>query len=300
MESYNTSSEGLVLDNDSMYGRSEACEGNIINSKQENSYQNKLNNLFEYSTEDLDDFIKNIYFDEIENNHGGMKINDMFSFYFLLKKLQPTTIIESGVCFGYSTKLIRKTLGEKCKIICLDPGKIPENKYIDNNINTKYFTENLFIDFKDLDLSDIIDKEKILCFFDDHQNSAQRLIQCIEKNITHIFFNDNYPVNAGSHYSIQHLIDNDLRQKFDLNNQYNYSINTFPQININKTSELINKIDEYIVFPNIFSSKIDLYEGIFDTIGFFKDNDEDNIKKYNIFYNNRNFYCWNTYLTIKK
>jgi hypothetical protein len=179
-----------------------------------------------YTTEDLDDFMNNVYFDTLESNDGGMKISDSFSFYFLLKKLRPTIIIESGVWNGLSTKLIRKVLGSNCKIICLDPREIPEYGFKDVNINTKYFTGKSFVDFKDLNLQEFIkDEETILCFFDDHQNSAQRLIQCIEKNVTHIFFNDNYPVNAGSHYSIQHLIDNDSRDCFNLSSQYYYSIN---------------------------------------------------------------------------
>jgi hypothetical protein len=65
---------------------------------------------------------------------------------------------------------------------------------------------------------------------------------------------------------------------------------------------LINKIDKYVVFPNIFSSKINLFEGIFYSMGFFDENSKDyneNIKKYNIFYENRQEYTWNTYLTIK-
>jgi len=256
-----------------------------------------------YTNEDLDYFISNIYFDNIENNSGGMKINDMFSFYFLLKNLRPTIIIESGVWNGFSTKLIRKVLGGNCKIISLDPREIPEDGFIDDNINTTYFTGNSFVDFKDLKIEEAInDKESILCFFDDHQNAAQRLIQCVEKNITHVFFNDNYPVNAGSHYSIQHLIDNDPRNCFNLSSQYYYSINTFPHIDIKNRLNLINKIDNYIVFPNIFSSKINLYEGIFDSNGFFDENSNDyndNISKYNIFYKNKEQYRWNTYLTIK-
>jgi len=257
-----------------------------------------------YTTEDLDDFMNNVYFDNIENNVGGMKINDMFSLYFLLKNLRPTIIIESGVWNGFSTKLMRKVLGDDCKIICLDPREIPSDGFIDSNINTIYLTGNSFVDFKKLNLEEMInDKETILCFFDDHQNSAQRLTQCIEKNITHVFFNDNYPLNAGSHYSIQHLIDNDSRDKFNLSSQYYYSINTLPHIDTNDRLKLINKIDKYVVFPNIFSSKIYLHEGTFDTDGFFHENSNEyneNINKYNIFYKNRQEYCWNTYLTIKK
>uniref|UniRef100_A0A6C0DRV8 Cephalosporin hydroxylase n=1 Tax=viral metagenome TaxID=1070528 RepID=A0A6C0DRV8_9ZZZZ len=253
---------------------------------------------FVYTNNDLDYFLENIYFEQINHNDGGMNINDMFSFYFLLKKLQPTIIIESGVWNGYSTKLIRKTLGEQCRIYCLDPRDIPENGYRDNNSNTTYYTGKSFIDFTNL-LFDNVDKDKILCFFDDHQNAAQRLTQCIEKGIKHVFFNDNYPLNAGSHYSVQHLIDNDLRPVFEIGSQYYYSINTLPQIDLSKRLALIKKIDKYIVFPNVFTSKIELYEGVFDSIGFFNENsDIQIINKYNIFYKNRHNYCWNTYLTL--
>jgi len=196
-------------------------------------------------------------------------------------------------------KLIRLTLGKDIKIICLDPRNIPEEGYTDNNINTIYYTGKSFIDFSDLKLENL-DLNQILCFFDDHQNSAQRLIQCSEKGIKHIFFNDNYPLNSGSHYSIQHLIDNDLRKNFDLDNQYYYSINIFPQIDLNKRTNILEKIDNYIVFPNIFSSEILLYEGNFFTKGFFDNNDINSINKYNIFYKYKNKYCWNTYLTLKE
>jgi len=249
-----------------------------------------------YTKEDLDDFLNNIYFEEITNNDGGMKINDMFSFYFLLKKLQPEYIIESGVWNGFSTKLIRKTLGNDCKIICLDPRNISPNGYKDNNCNTRYFLNNNFIDFKDFNLIGF-NLDKTLCFFDDHQNAAQRLIHCIEKGVKHIFFNDNYPLNAGSHYTIQHLIDNDTRQKFDLNNQYYYSINTFPQIDLSQRNFLLKKIDKYIAFPNIFQSTIELWEGIFNTVGFFEETHE-NINKYQLFYKNKNQYSWNVYITL--
>lgn len=248
-----------------------------------------------YSTNYLDFFISNVFFPEILKNDGGMNINDMFSFFFLLHKLKPTTIIESGCWNGWSTKLIRRTLGEECKIICLDPRE--SNGFKDKNVNTKYLTGKSFVDFSKLNV-DEFEKDKTLIFFDDHQNSAQRLIQCIEKGFTHIFFNDNYPVNAGSHYSVQHLIDNDRRQKFDLVNQYSYSVNTLPQIDLNKREHILKHINEYVVFPNIFPSKIELYEGTFDSIGFFDINDIINKEKYKIFYDFRRYYTWNTYITL--
>ena len=102
---------------------------------------------YKYSIQDLDHFLKNVYFNDILQNNGGMSINDMFSFYFLLKKIMPKIIIESGIWNGLSTKLIRKTLGDSVIIICLDPRDIPEYGFKDNNKNTYYFTGKHFIDF---------------------------------------------------------------------------------------------------------------------------------------------------------
>lgn len=257
---------------------------------------------FTYTTNDLDIFLSSIYFKEISDNSGGMGINDMFSFYFVLNTLKPKLVIESGVWNGKSTKLIRKTLGPDAIIVCLDPRDLPTDGYKDDSKNTHYLVGSAFIDFNELNLStlhlDHVAPNDILCFFDDHQNSVQRMSQCIEKGLRHLFFNDNYPVNAGSHYSIQHLIDNDTRDKFHLNTQYSYSINTLPQIDMNRRSSLLQKIETYVVFPSIFPSDIVTYEGIFRSQGFFKDNDTDAINKYSLFYNNKHDYWWNTYLTI--
>ena len=250
-----------------------------------------------YKTDDIEEFIISNNFLEIIDNNGGMKIPDMFSFYFLLKQLCPQVVIESGVWNGLSTKLIRNTLGNDVKIICLDPRNIDTQNggFIDDNINTTYFVGDKFIDFDQLDVSSF-NKETLLCFFDDHQNSAQRLVQAKNKAVKHLFFNDNYPVNCGSHYTIQHLLDNDPRDKFDLHNQYNYSINTFPQIDMNRREEYIQYIDKYHIFPNIYPSKIDTWEGNFDCESFF--NASQYGDKYYIFKKYASNYCWNTYLTL--
>jgi hypothetical protein len=252
-----------------------------------------------FTRDDLDDFIINCNFLEIIKNDGGMKLPDMFSFYFLLKKLQPKVVIESGVWNGLSTKLIRNTLGPNVTIICLDPREIDiqNGGFVDSSHNTKYFVGDNFIDFKDFDLQNY-DRESTLCFFDDHQNAVQRLIQCKNKNIKHLFFNDNYPVNCGSHFTLQHLLLNDPRDKFDLHNQYKYSINTFPQIDLSKKNEYIGYIDTYHIFPNIFPSKIDTWEGIFDCKSLF-DNYYNDDEQYLIFKKYASNYCWNTYVTIK-
>ena len=242
-----------------------------------------------YTRDDLNEFLMSVNFQEINANDGGMKVPDMFSLYFLLKKLRPSVVIESGVWNGQSTKLIRETL-EDVKIISLDPR--PIEGYIDEN--TTYYVGDNFKDFKDLDLSSF-DMNSVLCFFDDHQNQAQRLIQCINKNVKHVFFNDNYPVNCGSHFSIQHLLNNDRRLVFDIETQYPYSINTFPQIDLSNTNEITKRIEKYVIFPNIFSKKIEMVEGLFDCDAFLGNED---IEKYQPFYKSAQTYTWNTYILL--
>ena len=242
-----------------------------------------------YTRDDLNEFLMSVNFQEINANDGGMKVPDMFSLYFLLKKLRPSVVIESGVWNGQSTKLIRETL-EDVKIISLDPR--PIEGYIDEN--TTYYVGDKFKDFKDLDLSSF-DMNSVLCFFDDHQNQAERLIQCIDKNVKHVFFNDNYPVNCGSHFSIQHLLNNDRRLVFDIETQYPYSINTFPQIDLSNTNEITKRIEKYVIFPNIFSKKIEMVEGLFDCDAFLGNED---IEKYQPFYKSAQTYTWNTYILL--
>ena len=55
----------------------------------------------------------------IKENTGGMLFPHMFAVYFILKKIKPSFIIESGVYKGQSTWLIENTLPES-KILSID------------------------------------------------------------------------------------------------------------------------------------------------------------------------------------
>ena len=233
-----------------------------------------------FTENDLKFFMNNIYLSSFESNHGGMGAPDIFSFWFILNKYKPKIVIESGVWNGISTQLIRKTLPD-CKIICLDPRNIPVNGYKDNNINTTYFLDKNFIDFGNLDISNY-NSDDILCFFDCHQNAYLRLLQCIKKNINKVFLNDNYPVNCGSHYTLEHLKNND-------NRLYN--------VNKNDKEELLNKIKNYHIFPNIYPGQIKTGEGYFNCDSFFKETN--NIDYLSIFRKEQNKYRWNTFIYLE-
>ena len=231
-----------------------------------------------FTENDLKMFINNIYSSRFRDNNGGMGAPDLFSFWFILNKYQPKVVIESGVWNGISTLLIRKTL-PNCKIICLDPRNIPTTGYRDN-INTEYYTGHNFKDFKDIDISEY-NTDDILCFFDCHQNAYFRLQQCLDKNINNVFFNDNYPVNCGSHYTIEHLKKNDNRLYF---------------VDNDDKEKLLNKITNYHIFPNIYPGKIKTGEGYFDCDSFFKENND--IDYLSIFREERNNYRWNTFISL--
>lgn len=233
----------------------------------------------DYTEDDLKFFMNNIYLPSFENNNGGMGAPDLFTLWFILNKYQPKIVIESGVWNGISTQIIRRTLPD-CKIICLDPRNIPTNGYKDNNINTTYFLGNEFIDFKNLDISNY-NYDDILCFFDCHQNAYLRLLQCIQKKVSKVFFNDNYPVNCGSHYTIEHLKGDDNRLYF---------------VNNDDKQRLLNKITNYHIFPNIYPGKIKTGEGYFDCDSFFKEDND--INYLSLFKKERNKYRWNTFISL--
>lgn len=231
-----------------------------------------------FTLDDLKYFVENIYSPTYKNNNGGMGAPDLFSLWFILNKYQPKVVIESGVWNGISTSLIRKTLPD-CKIICLDPRDVPTHGYRDY-INTEYHVGTNFIDFKDIDIS-MYDSNDILCFFDCHQNAYLRLMQCIEKKVDKIFFNDNYPVQCGSHYTIEHLKHNDNRL---------YSLSE------NDKQALLNKIKEYHIFPNIYPGQIKTGEGYFDCDSYFEENND--IDYLSIFRDEQHKYRWNTFVML--
>ena len=235
----------------------------------------------EFCEKDFDYFFSHIYEDCFSRNNNGMKGVDMFSLHYALKQLQPDVVIESGVWKGLSTKVIRKTLGNSVKIICIDP-RNPSNGtsgFKDDNENTTYLTGENFKDFEHLDLSFCNNMDKVFAFFDDHQNAVKRFMQSKEKNIKHIFFNDNYPANCGSHFTLEHI----------KNDYFKYNNKKYKKEDIEKLIEI------YKIFPNIYPGKIQTCEGLFNCDSYY--NEINN--KYPVFLKDQSSYRWNTYIKIK-
>lgn len=123
----------------------------------------------------------------IEDNQFGMLSIGNFYLWFLLRMLKPTAVIESGVWKGQSTWMIEQAVPQ-AQIISIDP-ELQHRIYISPNV---FYTME---DFQKLDLHTILTTriQSTVCFFDDHQNAFDRVLQCREKGIKHIIFDDNYP-----------------------------------------------------------------------------------------------------------
>ena len=101
----------------------------------------------EEKRDELNNFTK-IYLDRpIKNNISGMRFPHMFAFYFILKKLNPEFVIESGAYKGQGTWLIEKAL-PNARILSLDI-KLHLREYISNKV------EYSSLDFKFHDFSQI-------------------------------------------------------------------------------------------------------------------------------------------------
>jgi len=132
----------------------------------------------------------------IVQNSLGMGFNHCFATWFILREMQPTVVVESGVWRGQSTWLIEQAV-PAAEIIAIDP--VPEARvYMSQKV--RYET----VDFSRLDWSQT-DVANAVVFFDDHQNSYERLKEMFWLGFRHAIFEDNYPCGEGDFYSLRHL-----------------------------------------------------------------------------------------------
>lgn len=137
----------------------------------------------------------------VQDNQGGQKAAQLFYSWYVAKMMQPDLIIESGVYKGQGTWAFEQA-SPRSKIVCLDPYL---KNYQGYRSNTATYIEN---DFSNIDWSQITDKSKVLCFFDDHQNALARIVQCLESGFKFVMFEDNYPEGQGDCLSLKKVFEN--------------------------------------------------------------------------------------------
>jgi hypothetical protein len=130
------------------------------------------------------------------SNPGGMGLNHSWALWFLVSRIQPDFVVESGVWRGHSTWIIEQA-SPKTQILSFDIN-LKRRKF--TSTKAKYFE----MDFSDFDWSGY-ELGNSLCFFDDHQNALERIKSANWFGFSHVIIEDNWPVGQGDCYSIRHM-----------------------------------------------------------------------------------------------
>lgn len=146
----------------------------------------------------LDDFLAIHERRPFHDNQGGMGLPHLFATWYMVRKLNPPVIIESGIWKGFGTWLLEQACPE-ARIISIDPF-LSKRIYISPRVT--YHA----IDFSEIDWSQI-DPGQALVFFDDHQNAYTRLTQCHWFGFRKVIFEDNYPSGKGDFYTLRHAFE---------------------------------------------------------------------------------------------
>jgi hypothetical protein len=113
---------------------------------------------------------------------GGMQFDHSFGLWFMLSRLRPSFVVESGAFEGHTTWIIRQACPE-AQIISLDPAE-PKARFD----GVTYFNLENFTDFNSIDWGNYkVDPANSLVLFDDHRSlgaiqiPAQRLVPSLQR-----------------------------------------------------------------------------------------------------------------------
>jgi hypothetical protein len=224
----------------------------------------------------------------IRDQQYGMKSPQIFGAWFMLKKLNPKYIIESGIWKGLGTWFFEKACPDS-KIFSIDP-ELDKRDYVSTRV--EYFSN----DFSTIDWS-MIDPKETVVFFDDHQNAVERVRFCQKLGFDKLIFEDNYPRLRGDCYSLKKVLS-----------KKDYTIDINGEKIWHKHSEkdlffLEKNVKHYQEFPPIFKHDVTRW-------GDYWTDDEyatptpilekvEAIKEHNEFYGEASNYTWICYVELK-
>jgi hypothetical protein len=133
----------------------------------------------------------------IRDNKGGMRAPHCFATWFMLRKLQPTAVMESGLWRGQGTWLIEQACPD-ADLYCID---IDLGRLEYRSPRATYFDR----DFRKGDWSALA-RESTVLFFDDHQDAVKRTKMARALRFRHLIFEDNYPTGRGDCRSLKQVL----------------------------------------------------------------------------------------------
>ena len=174
--------------------------------QQQHHHQHPVSDARSFFLEHLDEFL-DVYKNRPDRtNTCGIRFNHALAIFTITKRLQPTTIIESGVNAGQSTYFFRQASGNDTKIISIDPEVKPicgqPVRWIDSTKN-EYLTGDSFVDFDAVNWKERIQKGEIdpantLILIDDHQGFFKRFSTFVKYGFRHVMNEDNYKEKEGA------------------------------------------------------------------------------------------------------
>ena len=244
----------------------------------------KTKDLFNH----LDEF-KELYNNRpIPENDGGMKSGHMFPAWYIVKKLKPKFLIESGVWKGLGTWFFHMASPDT-KIFSIEP----EPRYIVlRGDDVDYQTE----DFLDIDWTSKLDPSETLVFFDDHQNCLPRIKKCEELGFKKIIVEDNYPVNQGDCYTPKKILS---KRDYIIDEAGN---RTSHKCKPEDYRYLIKALDLYQEMPPIFKSPTTRWGDEWSGQDYITPEPlltEFNILEYQTFFAEKLDYTWICYMELK-
>ena len=233
----------------------------------------------------IDEFIELYKNRPIINNRGGMLSAHLFWAWFVVRKLKPANIIESGVFKGQGTWLFKQACPE-AKIFSIDP-VLEQREYIDDT--AVYFTE----DFSMINWTEYLDPKDTLVFFDDHQNAYMRLQQMKWMGFIHAMFEDNYPVKQGDCYSLK---------KIFAESGFAYKGNIMTAPNAVHADYVRSNIETYTTLPPLCKLKKTRWGDEWNEIDYPTGQailSKEKLEEYPIIKEEAGFYTWICYVKLK-
>ena len=166
-----------------------------------------VDNARSFLLDNLDEFLQ-VYKDRPDKtNTCGIRINHSLAIYTITKRLQPTTIVESGVNSdsGQSTYFFQKA-APNANIISIDPMDKPicgqPVRWI-YDTNNEYLTGSNFVDFDQVNWgerikSGAVNPSSTLVFVDDHRGFYKRFPTLMTFGFRHVINEDNYKIGEGA------------------------------------------------------------------------------------------------------
>ena len=129
----------------------------------------------------IDEYCKVFSATPIKDMNSGFGFNEGLFLFCIIKVINPTLVIESGIMKGFTTYLIDAATDDKCIINCYD---ISFENIQYRSKKASYFQNDISQN------SPNIENQKVLAFWDDHTSQLDRLEFAIKNNIKYNIFDD--------------------------------------------------------------------------------------------------------------